>query len=140
MEFNATFLVSIISFLCFVFIMNKIFYRPIENIMTERQKYIDGIYSDAKNMDNEADFIIKDREEKLQQSAHNAREVIKAKTDSAVVNANKITSDAREKSLFEIETQKNKLHMEADKLENEIEAEVETISDAIVKKVLGGVV
>ena len=40
MEFNATFLATIISFIVFVFLMNKILYAPILNIMEERKNFI----------------------------------------------------------------------------------------------------
>lgn len=49
MEFNATFLISAISFILFTLIMNKIFYKPLERVMDERQKFIDDTKSDAKN-------------------------------------------------------------------------------------------
>ena len=62
MEFNATFLVSIVSFLLFVGIMNKIFYAPLTNVMTERKDLLDTNYSDAKRFDDDAQAILKDRD------------------------------------------------------------------------------
>ena len=47
MEFNATFIVSIISFVVFVLIMNKIFYVPITKIVEEREKKLKENYDDA---------------------------------------------------------------------------------------------
>ena len=41
MEFNATFLATIISFLVFVFLMNKILYEPMGRIVAERKTFID---------------------------------------------------------------------------------------------------
>ena len=41
MEFDATFLIAAISFIVFVFIMNKIFYAPILNIMKARQDFVE---------------------------------------------------------------------------------------------------
>ena len=65
MEFNATFLVSVISFIIFTIIMNKIFYKPLENVMDERQKFIDDAKSDALNSNNRADAILKEKEDRL---------------------------------------------------------------------------
>ena len=48
MEFNATFLATIISFIIFVLLMNKILYAPILNIMEERRKFIDANYKAAE--------------------------------------------------------------------------------------------
>ena len=41
MEFNGTFLVTIISFVLFVFVMNKILYEPINNIVAQRREFVD---------------------------------------------------------------------------------------------------
>ena len=48
MEFNATFLATIISFIVFVFLMNRILYAPVLNIMSERKAYINGNYKAAE--------------------------------------------------------------------------------------------
>jgi F0F1-type ATP synthase membrane subunit b/b' len=47
MEFNGTFFVTIITFIVFVFLMNKILYAPILNIMEERKNFVDGNYKTA---------------------------------------------------------------------------------------------
>lgn len=48
LEFNATFLVSMISFIVFIIIMNAIFYKPILGVIEEREKFINDHYNDAK--------------------------------------------------------------------------------------------
>ena len=49
LEFNATFLVSMISFIVFIIIMNAIFYKPILGVIEERENFINDHYNDAKN-------------------------------------------------------------------------------------------
>ena len=46
-EFNATFLVAMISFVVFIIIMNAILYKPILSIIEERQAYIDKNNNDT---------------------------------------------------------------------------------------------
>ena len=41
MEFNGTFLATIVTFVLFVFLMNKVLYAPILGIMKQRQDFID---------------------------------------------------------------------------------------------------
>ena len=48
MEFNATFIASAISFIVFSIIMNAIFYKPLGNIVVQRQKFIDETLEEAK--------------------------------------------------------------------------------------------
>lgn len=73
MEFNATFLVSAISFILFTLIMNKIFYKPLEKVMAERQKFIDDAKTDALNSSSKADAILKDREDRLNKSTADSK-------------------------------------------------------------------
>ena len=39
MEFNATFLVSAISFIVFTFVMNKIFYNPLGRVISKDRSF-----------------------------------------------------------------------------------------------------
>ena len=65
MEFNATFLATIISFVLFVILMNKILYAPILNIMEQRKSFIDGNYTVAKNNEVKIEKLVQKKEEKL---------------------------------------------------------------------------
>ena len=57
MEFNATFLATIVTFILFVILMNKILYAPILNIMLERRNFIDKNYQSAQDNNTEADRL-----------------------------------------------------------------------------------
>ena len=48
MELNATFLVTIITFIVFVFLMNKLLYVPVLSIMETRERFIDDNYRIAE--------------------------------------------------------------------------------------------
>ena len=86
MEFNATFLVSAISFIIFTVIMNKIFYKPLESVMDERQRVINDAKSDALNSDNRANAILKDRDERLNKSLAESKKIVADKVNEANEN------------------------------------------------------
>ena len=65
MEFNATFLATIISFIVFVILMNKILYAPILNIMEERKNFIDGNYKSAEENNAKSQKLTQEKEEKI---------------------------------------------------------------------------
>ena len=50
MEFDATFLFSVISFIVFVFIMNAIFYAPILKIMQKRSSLVENNFNSANKL------------------------------------------------------------------------------------------
>ena len=83
MEFNATFLVSIISFCLFVAIMNKILYEPISNIIKQRQDYIDRNESSAAANLNKATELSNEKESQLQVTRSSAKEIINSEIDKA---------------------------------------------------------
>ena len=92
MEFDATFIVSIISFIVFVLIMNKILYQPILDIIEKRRSY----FEDNKNL------TLKNSEEK-----DNFESMYETKLSDAHKNSREITSlgfnDAKNKKLIKYE-------------------------------------
>ena len=65
MEFNATFIVSIISFVIFTLLMNEILYKPITKIVEEREHVINDNYECANTSKDKTTAIYTDRVEKL---------------------------------------------------------------------------
>ena len=102
MEFNATFLVSAISFIIFTVIMNKIFYKPLESVMDERQRVINDAKSDALNSDNRANAILKDRDERLNKSLAESKKIVADKVNEANENYKMLTNSEKKKSQDEI--------------------------------------
>lgn len=135
MEFNATFLVSVISFILFTVIMNKIFYKPIENIINNRQKFIDDLISDAKKNNHKAEIIIKDKDEKLAKSRQDAKKLIADKLDEAVKDASESKSNAVQKFKNELTSAKELLKNEAETEKKELDYVADELAQIIVRKV-----
>lgn len=137
MEFNATFLVSVISFIIFTIIMNKIFYKPLENVMDERQKFIDDAKSDALNSNNRADAILKEKEGRLNKSASDSKKLVADKINAANENSKTLTDNAKQKSQDEISSAKSNLQNEALQTSEELKSKVKDLAEVISSKVLG---
>lgn len=134
MEFNATFLVSAISFILFTIIMNKIFYKPLERVMNEREKFINDNIVDAKFSSDKADEITKNREEKLAKSQLDAKSLVAQKINDANENSRNLTEQAKQKSKEDIKSAKEALTKEAEN--NEQNLKIEELADVIYSKVL----
>ena len=137
MEFNATFLVSAISFILFTIIMNKIFYKPLEKIMTERRNFIDNTLSDAKYSSEKADAILKDRDEKLHAALLQSKQIISDSANNAKLDAETKIKDAKQKMRLEITNAKNELSVQADELDENLKPEVKKLAGMISSKLLG---
>ena len=139
MEFNATFIVSIISFILFTLIMNKILYKPIDKIMTERQEFINETLSAAKNSINKADALLKDRNAKLESAKASSKEIITRSTVDANLQAEMQKQEAKSKSIEYISSAKNKLHEEAEILNKKLSENIDDFAKEIATKIMGEV-
>ena len=137
MEFNATFLVSAISFMIFTVVMNKIFYKPLERVMDERQKFIDDAKSDALNSNNQAEVILKIKEDRLNKSASDSKKIVADKLEAANKNSRILTDNAKQKTQDEISSVKSTLQNEAHQTSEELKLKVKDLAEVISSKVLG---
>ena len=137
MEFNATFLVSAISFIIFTIIMNIIFYKPIGRVISERQKFLDETKNDALNSNNKADAILKDRDDRLNKSVADAKQLVADKVNEANEISRAKTTEAKQKSMEEITSAKSNLQSEAQQYTEELKTKVKDLAEVISSKVLG---
>lgn len=137
MEFNATFLVSAISFILFTLIMNKIFYKPLEKVMAERQKFIDDAKTDALNSSFKADAILKDREDRLNKSTADSKKLVADKINEANANSKAAAAKAKQKSQEEITSAKSRLYNEALETTEGLKNGVKDLAEVISSKLLG---
>ena len=75
LEFNATFLVSMISFIVFIIIMNAIFYKPILGVIEERENFINDHYNDAKNSKDKAQSLLEQKEKRLNDTLSESKKI-----------------------------------------------------------------
>ena len=137
MEFNATFFATIISFLVFVYLMNKILYEPVRKIVTERENFIEGNYSDAEKNQQEAEELSNEKEEKLVEAKEDARikynEIVsgfKDKKNDILNNAQKEASDNLEHAYSELEG-------DANSAKESLKNSIKDLANDIVEKVIG---
>lgn len=136
MEFNATFLISAISFILFTLIMNKIFYKPLEKIMDERENFINDNLNDAKNSKDKAEFLLKDKDEKLAKSLIEARAIISKELDATNKQSAQITTQAKQKAKDEVDLAKQTLSNEVDGFEGELNSKISELADFLKDKII----
>lgn len=137
MEFNATFLVSAISFIVFVFLMNKIFYEPIEKIILQREKLVEDTLNDAKISKETASKLLQERETKLNKAHEDGKKIISDSVQKANADSSALILQTKSNSLNTIETKKEELSQESNEAQKQLEDQVETIAEQITSKILG---
>lgn len=137
MEFDATFLIAVISFILFVLIMNKVFYAPILKIMQSRQTFVEQNYNSAKQTREDTQKQDEYRNTELEKSRDEARKIISEQSQ-------KLKSKRSKKIAEYKETVFNNISQERDGLKNSVIETKEVLKDNVVdiaknisKKILG---
>ena len=137
LQFNATFLVAMFSFVVFIMIMNKILYKPILKIVNEREGFINSNYADAKETTEKSENILKERDEKLVQTKTESRKIISGKVQTAHKEAKIQTEAVMKKSREEISRAKETMQGEEVQLQNALGGKISNLAETITEKLLG---
>lgn len=137
MEFNATFIVSAISFIVFTFIMNAIFYKPLQKVVFERQNFIDETNEEAKAHREKSEAILKDKAQKLDQTKHDAKKIIADTADAVKSQKSSLAADAQQKAVQKIDNAKNELKKSSDEVQDSLSEKSKDLAQAIASKILG---
>ena len=137
MEFNATFIVSAISFVVFSIIMNAIFYNPLSKVVAERQKFLDDNYNKASLNKEKAVAILQDKADKIEDSKHQAKKIITEKADSAKESKALMAGEAQKKAAETIDSAKSELQNSKNQAKEVLSNEVYGLAQNISSKILG---
>ena len=137
MEFNATFLATIISFVLFVILMNKILYAPILNIMEQRKSFIDGNYNDAKKNEAKIENLTQKKEEKLLEAKNDAKDIFNESVDEFKAQKDKIVEEAQANAQEEIEKSRVDLENLSNEAKEALKGSMTDLANDIVEKVIG---
>ncbi len=137
MEFNATFLVTIISFIVFVFLMNKILYEPMLRIVAQRRAFVDENLQAADDNHKKADEISAQKEENLKGARSDAKNKYSEAVDEFKSKKESIVKQAQ----TDAEGEFNKAYEGLINLSNEtkegLKGRMTDLANDIVEKVIG---
>ena len=133
---NETFIVQIISFLIFLYIINRIMFKPLRSIMADRENHIKSIQQDIVTADNKLEALADQiraqesavKSEALAQKA-SLEEAGGRRADEIFIATRKEIEAARERAQIEVDAQL----IEAKK---HIKEESEILMLSVMEKVL----
>lgn len=106
---NETVIIQLISFLIFLFIINRVMFRPLRGIIDERDTYLDNIERDIEEAGKEVERI-------------NAR--IEEQETAAIKSANRFKKEIMDSGALEAGSMLEKTRKEIDALKQETESEI----------------
>ena len=134
---NETLFVQLFSFLIFLFIINRIMFRPLRSTMDKRDRYIDDIKNDIDNADMELKNVtnlIKQGEMAIKKEAQEMREKLE---NSGKEQAVEQIEASREEIAKLKETAENQIKGQIEDAREQIKTEFEILSVTIMEKILG---
>ena len=137
MEFNATLIVSAVSFIIFVIIMNQILYKPVLAIMQKRQEYINNNKLAAEEHEKHANELLDDKQKKINAAHKKSRDIVAAKTESIKNEKAKALNSAKSEMSTMVEAQKNDLYNEKNNVYFGFRDNVADIANNITTKLIG---
>jgi len=136
-DFNATLPLMAIQFVLLTVALTFVFYKPVSKVLDERESYISGNLNQASEKLITADELYKQYDEQLKTAKANAQSVIaqseKEAKDAVALEIGQARTDAAnliEKTNKELEAQKS-LALE------QLETQVDELSQLIKEKLLG---
>ena len=136
-DFNATLPLMAIQFVLLTVVLTFVFYKPVSKVLDERESYISGNLTQASEKLMTADELYKQYDEQLKTARTNAQQVIaqseKEAKDVVALEIDQARKDATtliEKTNKELEAQKS-LALQ------QLETQVDELSQLIKEKLLG---
>lgn len=137
MEFNGTFFATIITFIVFVFVMNKILYTPILKIMEDREDFIRSNYKEAEDNNAKSEELAEEKAEKLDEARDDARGKYIETVDGYKTRKSEILQEAQNKATDELEQSRNELNKVSDEVKQGLKSSMSELANDIVEKVIG---
>ena len=138
MEFNATFLITIVSFIVFAIIMNSILYEPIKKIVGERNKFYEENNKIVSKNEKEGEALVESKTAKLNSAREKSRDSIKQVQEKSKEEKENLLAFEKENLGKKVAENEENLNQEKENIKEEILKDAEEISDIIVSKITGG--
>ncbi|MFR1503890.1 MAG: ATP synthase F0 subunit B [Opitutales bacterium] len=137
MEINATILVSAISFIVFIFIMNKILYKPVLEIMEKRQNYIDANKNEADAHHKKAQQLLVDKDARVAEAQRTSRDIVASKADAIKEEKSKVLNDTKNSVTSYFSEQKQNLAHQKDEAAANMKHDVADLANRLTTKLMG---
>ena len=133
---NETLIFQVISFLIFLFIINRILFRPLRRTMAEREVYIENIQKDIIDAQNQFEDLtdqIKEQEKAIRNEAFEQQVKLE---ESANRQAAEILASVREEINVSKEQARKNIDAQISTTRKDIQKEAENLATSIIETVL----
>nr|QCI06884.1 ATP synthase CF0 subunit II [Halydictyon mirabile] len=135
-DFNATLPLMSLQFLALTVLLNILFYKPITNILDEREEYIKNSLTVASVSLLKADELTQKYEQQLAQSRKDAQNIIKVSQQDAQKLVSEKIKEAQQEAEELLKNAYDQLNFQKEQALKSLELQVDILSDQIKVKLL----
>lgn len=135
-QFDATIVATILSFLLLVWLLSKKAWGPLMKMMEERRNHIESMLAQAENERQQAEKIKGEYQEEMRKARQEAQEVIAKATKVSEARANEILAASHEESEKIKKSALVDIERERDRAISEVRAQVADLSVLVAEKII----
>ena len=132
-----TALFVLLNTLVIFFVARKFLFRPVHKIITDRQKEIDDMYSEAGKAKDEAETMAAEYREKLSEAQATSDRLVKEAVSRGQNREEEIVRKANQEAAAILDKAANDAALEKKKAVNDAKDEISSMAMAIAEKVVG---
>lgn len=136
-EINLTIVVQVIQFLILVFILNRLLFKPIGQVLAERQQKITSWEEKTQNLQETARLNLEKYENQLTEERLKARESQEQLTKELKEKEDENIKAVSEKAALIVAETQQALEKERERLRVELRQQAKELSQILAEKVLG---
>lgn len=129
-------IVSIGNLFVLYFILKKILFGPVTNMIKQREDEVENIYNDAEKAKNEALSLKSEYEENIKGAKEKALEIVNEATANAGKRADTIVSEAQEEARSTKEKAQASIELEKKQAFDQLHKEIVDIATLTASKIL----
>lgn len=125
-----------LNLLILYFILKKLAFKPLTNMINSRQKEIDDMYSDAESSKEAAETMKGEYEEKISHANEESEEILKNAVRRAQLKEEEILKEANAQAQRTLERAEEQIELEKKRALNEVKNEVSAMAIGIASAVI----
>ena len=125
-----------LNLLILYFILKKLAFKPLTNMINSRKKEIDDMYSDAESSKEAAEVMKSEYEEKISHANEESEAILKNAVRRAQLKEEEILKEANAQATRTLERAEEQIELEKKRALNEVKNEVSSMAIGIASAVI----
>ena len=130
-------LISLANLLIMYLILKKFLFKPVQKVISTRQKQVDDIYGEANKSREDAESMRQEYEEKLATARDEADGIVRSAVQTAQRRSDTMVSEAAEQVSHMKQKAQDEIAQEKKQMLNGVRSEISDIAVEIASKIVG---